>query len=47
MHQRRRAKLAEFWETYIKKWKVATNEPKSEYCKRHGLLETQFTYWIN
>ena len=47
MHQMRRAKPAEFWETHIKKWKAATNEPKSEYCKRHGLLETQFTYWIN
>ena len=47
MHQMRRAKPAEFWETHIKKWKETTNEPKSEYCKRHGLLETQFTYWIN
>ena len=47
MHQMRRAKPAEFWETHIKKWKETTNEPKNEYCKRHGLLETQFTYWIN
>ena len=46
MHQMRRAKPAEFWETHIEKWKATTNEPKSEYCKRHGLLETQFTYWI-
>ena len=47
MHQMRRAKPAEFWETHIKKWKAVKNEPKSEYCKRHRLLETQFTYWIN
>jgi hypothetical protein len=40
MHQMRRAKPAEFWETHIKKWKSVKNEPKSEYCKRHGLLET-------
>jgi hypothetical protein len=47
MHQMRRAKPAEFWETHIKKWKSVKNKPESEYCKRHGLLETQFTYWIN
>ena len=46
MRQMRRAKSPEFWKKHIETWRELGEVPLSEYCKEHGLLDIQFTHWI-
>ena len=46
MRQMRRAKSPEFWKKHIETWRELGEVPLSEYCKEHGLLDIQFTHWL-
>ena len=46
MRQMRRAKSPEFWQKHIETWRELVDVPLSEYCKQHGLLDIQFTHWL-
>jgi len=46
MRQMRRAKSPEFWQKHIESWRELGDVPLSEYCKQHGLLDIQFTHWL-
>jgi transposase len=45
MKQIRNQEPSTFWKKHVLEWYGSINEPKSEYCKRKGLVLHQFTYW--
>ena len=45
MNKIRRKESPRFWEKHVQEWYSTIDEPKSEYCKRNGLVLHRFTYW--
>ena len=41
---RENAELSEFWKNHIETWKNS-GLTQAEYCRRHDLKKTRFTYW--
>jgi hypothetical protein len=40
----RRSRKTEFWQKHVARWQAGRLR-QAEYCRKHGLTQSQFAYW--